>query len=170
MGSNPTDVELSRFWGVIRSGVEQHMTTKELYRSVYRSAEDNGYTITGNIFKEMNSLRSLAVSMRSAANDFDALKDTDVITNNEISLDINSRSLEERNLAPQYKVTYAETVNNNGEEQTIFRSNIYDGFLPQTKGDLIEDLVQYSTLINMGTGSPLSGDVTDISNISIAEV
>jgi hypothetical protein len=168
--SSPNTSPLSRFWSQIRQATAQHSTTSALWDSVRKEAARVGTTISGGSFLEMNRLRALASRQEYAKEAFNKLSDESALTSKEIAEDIISRPSAAQSLVREYKVQYQHQIDKDGEIQTVWRTDYFDGALPQTKRDLLEMLAQEGEMLTQKGGSDEGAESLGIGDVLITEV
>jgi hypothetical protein len=134
--------QLLLYWGNIQQSVSARASTADLWANVKAAAAAEGNSLGGVRMTDMNGLRSIAASQRSAMDNLQAARVDSVITGNMLGRDLSSRGLTDQSLAPRFLVRFEHDVTVGGQLQTFWRSSFFDGSLPTTKGDLMSAVNQ----------------------------
>lgn len=140
MELTPGQKALLPFWGNIQSAVSQRVSTADLWAAVREASAAEGVVLRGVSATDMSGLRGLAASQRNGSQSFDTARPDQVITGQMIAQDLSSRSLQDQALAPSWIVRFEQDLNVSGRLMTVWRSSVFEGSLPITKGDLMNTL------------------------------
>jgi hypothetical protein len=136
----PGATKLLAYWGNIQSSVGARASTASLWQDVRDAAAADNYNIAPANAIDMGQLRSIAVGNRTAMERLAALGSPGTITAEHIGTELFARSLAEQALAPIHLVRFEHNVMVDGELQTVWRTDRFEGDLPLTKDDLILQL------------------------------
>jgi hypothetical protein len=128
--------KLLAYWGEIRSGVSQRVSTAELWEIVRNAATREGVTLQGVGILDMSRMRSIAAGQRTALENLAQARPDQVITGAMIARDLSARDERLQSLAPSWLVRFEHDVIVNGELQTVWRTSTFDNSLPLTIADL----------------------------------
>lgn len=145
------------YWGIIQAASEQRLTTAALWQSISAYEQAQGISRPAGLFQAVSQLRSLAVSQREAAGTLAKAGDADALTADMISQAVNARPLGEQSLAPNYIARVEVSVLTNEGASTQWLSVMFQGGLPTTKGDLIDQVTQAAAGMATGYGSVFTG-------------
>lgn len=141
MPPNPQTGGIGWAWGAIREAANERASTAEIWQAVRESAGRVGATLPPGAFASVNTLRSLAVQLRTAGENFARSAPTDLFSWNMAPLGINARPAGDRELLPMFKVTFdLQTFDPDGNLQTRTVSMIDNYVEGMTVGD-VQDLV-----------------------------
>lgn len=132
--------KLLYFWGDILAATQQRKQTYEIWNDIKSRAQQEGIDLSGVTIFDMNKLRGLATSIRNAQENFARAADDAVISPSMVSFNVNSRGLDEIATSPIYQIRFQQTVLENGEEQTYWRTIQYTVDIPITKGMLMDEI------------------------------
>ena len=140
MDYTPGQLKLLAYWGTIQSAVTQRSSTAELWASVRGAAQIDGVTLSGVSATDMNSLRATAAGMRNAATNLASARPNQGIDATMIAQDISARPLGAQNAAPAWLVRFEHDITVGGVLQTVWRTSTFEGVLPPTKNDLLNQV------------------------------
>jgi hypothetical protein len=132
--------KLLPYWGIIVTSVAQRASTADLWAAVRAGAQIEGNQLTGVRVQDMNVLRSIAASQQRSISSLQSLLPGNALDARNIGRDLSSRSLQDQSLAPRWIVRFEHDVVVQGQLQTLWRSSVFEGQLPSTKGDLMNAL------------------------------
>lgn len=139
--TSPRRLSLAALWGDIQRGVNERVTTSELWRMAKDAATARGFEGVSGGIEEMNRLRGTASAIREAALRFSKLGPNELITPSVFAPDINAQSIAGRSLTPVFRVRFTHTVTTaTGETVTAHRTSSFPFQLPPTKAALLEEL------------------------------
>jgi len=127
-------------FGAIQGASYQHQTTAGVWQAMRSAAEQMGTDLSGVTLSDVNTLRSVAVGLRNASEEFDRAAADQALTPTMWAQNLNTRPLEERNAEQVWQVRFQHQVSIEGELQTVWRTLEYQGRLPATKAELLEDV------------------------------
>lgn len=142
--------QYSQYYGVIASASAEKVSAADLWAYISAYEEQEGISRPAGLFSAVNTMRSIAVAGRNASQILVNASDETVITANMIAQNINSRPLNEQEIAPSFTIRYEATVLTSEGEQTVWRSIIQGGNLPLTKGDLVD--LAFGKLLDQSAG------------------
>lgn len=134
--------KLLLYWGNIQQSVSARASTADLWANVKAAAAAEGTSLAGVRMTDMNRLRSVAAGMRSAMENLTAGRIDSVITSSMIATDLSARSAQDQLAAPKFIVRFEHDISVGGQLQTVWRSSVFEGFLPGAKGDLLSAVNQ----------------------------
>lgn len=161
------------WWGTINAAVSQRLSTSDFYLYLRNAAAEQGLPLQGFSATDVSRLRGLAASQRTAGERFGRLRDDQTIGAESIASDISSRPEGAMAAAPQWLVRYQANILHDGEEQTMWVTNLFTGVLPPTKGDLRQQLHRDATRViedRNTTTLPVGAVLTGIGDVRIAAV
>lgn len=141
------------FWGSILLAARVHATTAEVWQAIRDYSNAYGVTIPGNMFSEVNRMRSLATSLRTSAELLGSAAPGDAITGSMIGTQLYARSALERSLAPAYHVRFELSTTTGEGTSTGWYTLEYEGGLPPTVGDLYHEVATYADSLAGAYGS-----------------
>ena len=129
-----------RYWSVIESAARLRATTADLWAAINDAAAEQGLSSPGVTLRGVNELRSYAAQQQNAA---DRLARSD-----------RGAPMEDRLIGPapwaregaeyasvdRWQITYLHTTLDNGEERSDWRTSMFTGTLPDTVGELMDQL------------------------------
>lgn len=142
MDFTPGQRKLLLYWGNIVQSVSARAPTALLWQDVRAAAAAEGQDLSGVRLTDMNGLRSIAASQRVAGQTLAAARVDAVIDAGMIGRDLDSRSLQEQQLAPRWRVRFEQDVIVSGSLKTVWRTSYIDGILPSTKADVLSQVEQ----------------------------
>lgn len=162
--ANPvTNPSPQGYWGVIQSASAQKLTTAALWQEIAAFEQAQGITRPPGLFQAVSSMRSLAVSQRVASSALVTAGDEVALTAKMISQDINARPLDQQSLAPAYVVRFEANVLTDEGESTQWLSVMNYGYLPATKGELLDQVTADGIDMATGYGKVFTGLTGNIS-------
>jgi hypothetical protein len=138
----PGQRALLPFWGTIVAAAHEGVGTAELWERVRSAAEDQGLPLRGAGAVDMSRLRGIATQQRVARRNFERASTSDMLTADHIAQDISSRDLAAQAAAPQWAVRFEWQTLEGGVMATEWKTNLFTGILPQTKGELLDQLAR----------------------------
>jgi hypothetical protein len=157
----PGAMKLVTYWG----GIQQAATGREgvagAWARVNALAAADQMTIKGGSIFDMNTLYSRAVANRNAMESLAAAPSPGTIDFTMMGSELYARSQAEFNAAPLYIVRFEHNVLENGEPETLWRTDTFRGYLPPTKDALMEQL---------DADAQLLGDEYNQSHVSIGSI
>lgn len=153
----PTIARPEAFWGSILASARQRATTAEVWNAIHAAAESSGLAIPSDMFSQVNRMRSLAVGLRRASDTLGGAASTDALTGDMIGRQIYARSGPEQSLAPLFHVRFEMKAIAEGVESTGWYTLQYSGSLPDTVGELEDDIDLYASNLAEGYGVSLVG-------------
>lgn len=159
MELTPGQKLLLAYWGPIQSAVSERVSTADLWTRVRDSAASEGVVLRGVSALDMNRLRSIAASQRESMRTFQSSRVDQAITGRMIATDISARPLQDQALAPSWIVRFEQDLVVEGELQTVWRSDTFDGSLPATVGDLRAQLEVDAEQLLLGSSGGIGPDV-----------
>lgn len=138
MPSRPLTPEQSIYWGVIRSAAADRATTAQLWERISAFEAARGISRPEGLFQAVSVMRSLATSQRTAQNSLSSAGREASLDTVHIAQEFNARPLDQQALAPVHVVRFeAEVLGEEGVE-TRWLSFMLRGYLPATKGELVD--------------------------------
>lgn len=138
MNLTPGQKQLLPWWGNIQNAVSRRASTADLWATVREAAAAEGVILRGVSAIDMNSLRSIAGSQRRSLDELQRAAPDQTITSVMIGADLSSRGQQFQNLAPSWIVRFEHDVTIEGQLNTLWRSSVFEGQLPTTKGQLLD--------------------------------
>lgn len=139
--TTPSGLPLSalQYWGVARGSVAARASTAEFYSALQEAAAQFGPDVRIPDFATVNQLRSAAVSVRNAQEQFQRMPDSNAIDASQIGRVPYGRSLDAQAAMPIYHVGVNITTSDRktGAESTDYRVVQFTGTLPETKDELL---------------------------------
>ncbi len=132
--------KLLAYWGNIQSAVASRASTAELWSTVQAAAAADNYSIAGATAIDMGQLRALAAGNRNAMEAFGRAGQDATITDTMLGSELYARFSTAANPEPQYFVRFEHLITENGQQTTVWRTDVFRGLLPPTKGQLLEQL------------------------------
>jgi hypothetical protein len=142
MDFTPGQKQLVLYWGPIMQSVTERATTAEIWATVRAAAAAEGAPLTGVGIQDMNFMRGIANSQARSLRELGSALPSQVIESTMIGRDLSSRSLADQELARRWIVRFEHDVTIDGGLQTLWRSSVFEGILPNTKGDILNALEQ----------------------------
>jgi hypothetical protein len=157
--------QYAQYYGIIASASAERVSAADLWALISAYEEQEGISRPTGLFSAVNTMRSVAVGGRNAGEKLTAAPDSTVIDASMIAQNIDSRPLNEQELAPAFTIRYQATVLTGEGEQTVWRSIIQRGALPLTKGGLV-DLVISQFIDDSASYGAIATGLTGNINIS----
>lgn len=145
------------YWGVIQSAVAQRLTTAALWAKISAFEVAQAIVRPAGLFQAVSQMRSLAATQRGASEVLAAAADAQAIDSTMIAQAINARPLADQALSPLYVVRYEASVLTSEGESTQWLSVMYQGTLPATKGELMDEITGSGIDLATGYGSVFTG-------------
>lgn len=140
MDFTPGQRQLLAYWGNIQQSVAARANTADLWAAVRAASPAEGVALKGVRITDMNTLRSIAASQQRSITGTSGLLPSQVLTGDVIGRDLSSRSPQDQLAAPRWIVRFEHDVTVEGQLLTLWRSSVFEGILPATKGDLQNQL------------------------------
>lgn len=140
MDFTPGQQLLLAYWGNIQSAVSQRASTQDLWSAVRDAAATEGVQLKGVSAIDMNLLRSIAAEQQRSMQTLASAPLSQAIDPSMIARDVSARDQAAQNLAPAWLVRFEHQVLVEGETVTQWRTSTFEGFLPATKADLLDQV------------------------------
>ena len=162
----PKPIPASAFWGTILSSARQHATTAEVWDALKSARDQLGVAFPSDIFAQVNSLRSSATGVVAASERLMAGGYGTAIDSTMIGRPIYARSLAQQEALPQYEVRLQISVAGVEGEASRWATIYYGTDLPDTVGQLGDDMEAYAS----GFANDYGGELASIDSFELNAV
>jgi hypothetical protein len=145
------------WWGSILAAARKRATTAEVWQAIRSYADEAGLQLPPNLFAEVNRMRSLASGLRASSDQLMRARSSDALTSGMIGHQIYQRGGPGQALAPLYHVRFQMEHQLEGLRSTGWYTLEYSGQLPDTVGDLMDDIAGYAEGLSGTYGVELVG-------------
>jgi hypothetical protein len=130
------------YWSDIRNAAANHLTTEVLWQSIRDTVERYGVIGSGPTVQGVSQLRGVAGAIVRSADELASLPDSKVIKALSIVRAPWARSPSVQRADPRYQIQFVHTFKVGEQEQSQWRTIMFEGRLPRTVGDLREQVDQ----------------------------
>lgn len=128
-----------QWWGAAMGAVSQRASTADVWAAINAAAAAQGQATAGINLRGFNALRSAAVQVRNSSEALAFGSDTAPVDVTMIGRAPWGRPIGDQNAAPQYQIRFLHTTTDeNGDEQSNYRTVVFTGQLPSSKSALLE--------------------------------
>lgn len=154
----PQRLVLGRYWSEILGGAAQRLGTAELFVNIRARAAELGLPSVGVGASVVSTLRGYAGRMLGSARALNAAADSATLTSEHLAEAPWARPLAQQNTMPVYHVSFDHTIQLDDGSTVTKRQNItITGALPDTVGDLRDQIASEAALLAAEGGAPTSG-------------
>ena len=150
-------------WGDIQASVEEHMTTAELWNEIRAAAERLGTRVPEGMFQAVNTMRNLSAQLRNASDRLTAASRDEALDRRYYADEVYLRDASNPLAGTSYHVRFTVPQYQGGETRMQTFTMLYEGSLPATVGDLMDDLDLYATEL----GNDYAGELGAIQSVEI---
>ena len=144
-------VKAEYFFGAIQAGAREHETTAQIWDRIRSLAEQEQISIPGDMFSQVNHMRSVASGLTNASEAFGAAPDNAALEGSMIGTQLYQRSSADLlEIAAKYHVRFQMTTVSALGSSTGWYTFDYGGTLPSTKGELLADVEAYGQGLTEG--------------------
>lgn len=130
------------YWSDIRNAAVEHLTTQVLWESIRATVERYGAIGRGPTVQGISELRGIAGAIVRTSAELNALPDTKTLRGVSITRAPWARPTSVQRADPRYQVQFVHTFKVGDDEQSQWRTIMFEGRLPRTVGELREQLDQ----------------------------
>lgn len=150
-------VDVSFFYGPLLSSAAARETTAQMWQRLRRFADEAGVSFPSEGAVAFNAIRANAVGVQGAARYLDRAPSADAITASAIGRPIYGRPDASFSALPQYEARFRLTVQGPEGLGEQWVRVTYGADLPDTIGQLMDDLELYARDLYAGYGQELVG-------------
>ena len=151
----------AQIWGDIQGAVSERATTAEIWDAVKRAADRLDEPLPPGMFQAVNTMRALAAGLRVSSERLMAAERESPLVAAYIGDQIYLRDQSNPLAGSSYHVRFQVPKTVGGETTMETYTFQYDGFIPATVGELMDDLNDYAQQLSGEYGVAL-GDVQDV--------
>lgn len=124
------------YWPQIELAAHYGMTTADLWSLIRDAADELGLASPGVTVRGVSALRGMAGQIQERGRQFSQLPDSRRVTGRYVSTPIWARPAAAQRALPMFQVRFQHTFTQNGEQQTQWRTSMFQGRLNHTAGQL----------------------------------
>lgn len=128
------------YWGAIESATLAGESTQGIWEAIHAQAEESGLASPGVSASEVSIMRGLAAGIRQSGRNLERAQPTYGIDSAMIGRAPWARDLAAQNALTMHQIRFEHTVIRDGQPVTEWRSVMYQGPLPATVADLLDEL------------------------------
>lgn len=150
-------------WGEIQESVGERATTAQVWDEIRAAAERYGTRIPEGMFQAVNTMRTLSAQLRNASERLGQADPGEALDRRFYADEIYLRDVTNPLAGSAFHVRFTVPQVQGGETELKTFTMLYEGGLPATVGDLLDDLDIYATEL----GNDYAGELGAIQSIEI---